>query len=177
MRSRTALAGRSASARNKRISRTRRQRGYHWEDTLVKRFNALDGWQAFRLGSPSVGLPDILAVGNADRSIYTIEAKSGTVNTLQVPTDQILRCLRWGRTFELYESQIVFAFKFLSKKRVGAGVYESRPLREHYKLWDARVPATDCVCTYDGDTYGLRDGERVPLDLDDCQMPFGTMRA
>ena len=25
---------------NKKIARTRRQRGYNWEDTLVKRFNA-----------------------------------------------------------------------------------------------------------------------------------------
>ena len=25
---------------NRRISKTRRQRGYQWEDTLVKRFNA-----------------------------------------------------------------------------------------------------------------------------------------
>ena len=39
---------------NRKVSKTRRQRGYQWEDTLVKRFNALDSWKAFRLGSPSV---------------------------------------------------------------------------------------------------------------------------
>ncbi|HZS73109.1 MAG TPA: resolvase, partial [Candidatus Nitrosotalea sp.] len=61
---------------NQRIARTRRQRGYNWEDTLVKRFNAVDGWKAFRLGSPSVGLPDILAVSTRENVIYTIEAKS-----------------------------------------------------------------------------------------------------
>ena len=60
---------------NQRIARTRRQRGYNWEDTLVKRFNATDGWKAFRLGSPSVGLPDILAVSTKENTIYTIEAK------------------------------------------------------------------------------------------------------
>jgi len=26
---------------NKKTARTRRQRGYNWEDTLVKRFNAI----------------------------------------------------------------------------------------------------------------------------------------
>ncbi|MEA2044650.1 MAG: hypothetical protein U9M99_04645, partial [Thermoproteota archaeon] len=29
---------------NKKIARTRRQRGYNWEDTLVKRFNAIKSW-------------------------------------------------------------------------------------------------------------------------------------
>ena len=43
---------------NKKSAKLRRQRGYHWEDTLVKRFNALENWKAFRLGSPSVALPD-----------------------------------------------------------------------------------------------------------------------
>ena len=48
----------------KKIAKTRRQRGYQWEDTLVKRFNSLEGWKAFRLGSPSVALPDVLVVNN-----------------------------------------------------------------------------------------------------------------
>lgn len=85
---------------NRRVARTRRQRGYNWEDTLVKRFNSTDGWKAFRLGSPSVGLPDILAVSTKENTIYTIEAKSGTNTTLQVPYDQITRCLKWIHTFE-----------------------------------------------------------------------------
>ena len=64
--------------KTQKISRTRRQRGYQWEDTLVKRFNKLDNWKAFRLGSPSVALPDILSLNNEDSIIFTIEAKSGT---------------------------------------------------------------------------------------------------
>ena len=92
----------SINFRNKRIARTRRQRGYNWEDTLVKRFNSLNNWKAFRLGSPSVALPDILAVSSQESTIYTIEAKSGTGTTLRVPNDQILRCLRWTKTFDLY---------------------------------------------------------------------------
>ena len=72
---------------NKKTARIRRQRGYNWEDTLVKRFNALQYWKAFRLGSPSVALPDVLAVNNHESMIFTIEAKSGTGTTLQVPFD------------------------------------------------------------------------------------------
>ncbi len=158
---------------NKKIARTRRQRGYHWEDTLVKRFNALEGWKGFRLGSPSVGLPDILAVSTKNSTIFTIEAKSGTTNSLVVPFDQIERCLKWTSTFELYNTRkVVFAFKFLSKKRIGLGLYEKRELREYYKVWDKSNRITDFACNYDGNTYSLVDGKREKLDLEDYEMPF-----
>src|SRR3989304_566807 len=109
---------------NKRIARTRRQRGYNWEDTLVKRFNALDGWKAFRLGSPSVALPDILAVSTNE------------------------------------------------KKRLAVGKYEHRELREFYKVWDESNKITDFVCTYEGKTYALVDGNRQDLELESYDMPF-----
>jgi len=158
---------------NKKIARTRRQRGYNWEDTLVKRFNALDGWKAFRLGSPSVALPDILAVNSTSNTIFTIEAKSGTGTTLHVPYDQIIRCLKWIHTFERYEiRKMVIAFKFLSKKRIGTGKYEHRQLREFYKTWDESNKITDFVCTYNGETYALVDSKRQSLELKDCLMPF-----
>lgn len=158
---------------NQRIARTRRQRGYNWEDTLVKRFNAVEGWKAFRLGSPSVGLPDILAVSTRENVIYTIEAKSGTNTTLRVPFDQIQRCLKWIHTFELYETRrMIVAFKFSSKKRIGTGKYEHRELREFFKIWDEKYPVTDFICTYDGDTYAMSEGKRQPLKLESCVMPF-----
>src|SRR5690242_7283142 len=158
---------------NKKIARTRRQRGYNWEDTLVKRFNATYGWKAFRLGSPSVALPDILAVSTSANTIFTIEAKSGTGTTLPVPYDQIIRCLKWINTFELYQTRkMILAFKFLSKKRIGTGKYEHRQLREFYKVWDESNPITDCVCTYDGKTYALVNGKRQKLELENYQMPF-----
>ena len=166
----------STSERNKKISRTRRQRGYNWEDTLVKRFNALDGWKAFRLGSPSVALPDILAVSTSVNTIFTIEAKSGTGTTLQVPYDQIMRCLKWIHTFELYKTRkMIIAFKFLSKKRIGTGKYEHRQLREFYKIWDESNEITNFVCTYEGKTYALVNGERQKLVLKDHTMPFQSM--
>src|SRR5574338_386475 len=157
---------------NKRVARTRRQRGYNWEDTLVKRFNALDNWKAFRLGSPSVALPDILAVSTSANTIFTIEAKSGTGTTLQVPYDQIIRCLKWIHTFELYNTRkTIIAFKFLSKKRIGTGKYEHRQLREFFKIWDESNKITDFVCTYEGETYALVNGNRQKLLLEDYQMP------
>jgi len=161
------------SERNKKIARTRRQRGYNWEDTLVKRFNALDCWKAFRLGSPSVALPDILAVSTNENTIFTIEAKSGTGTTLYVPYDQIMRCLKWIHTFELYKTRkMIIAFKFLSKKRIGTGKYEHRQLREFYKTWNELNQITDFVCTYEGATYALVNGKRQKLVLEDCKMPF-----
>ncbi len=159
--------------KNIRAARKRRQRGYHWEDTLVKRFNELEGWKAFRLGSPSVSLPDVLAVSTKDSTIFTIEAKSGTVTSLPVPSDQIERCLNWAKTFDIYKTRkVILAFKFLSKKRIGIDQYESRQLREFYKVWDESKEITDCVCTYEGKTYGLIEGKRISLHLEDYQVPF-----
>ncbi|NIP62074.1 MAG: resolvase [Nitrosopumilaceae archaeon] len=163
----------SSRKENKKVARTRRQRGYHWEDTIVKRFNSLDNWNAFRLGSPSVGLPDILAINSKDSSLFTIEAKSGTTNSLQVPFDQIERCLRWAHTFELYSTRrVILAFKFLSKKRVGKSLYESRELKEYFKEWNNENKVTDCVCDYNGDVYALKNGQRYKLGLNDYTMPF-----
>ena len=160
---------------NRRISQTRRQRGYQWEDTLVKRFNALDSWKAFRLGSPSVALPDILCVNNHESKIFTIEAKSGTGTSLMVPFDQITRCMNWTENFTIYNNRkVIFAFKFLSKKRIGKGEYEKRELREYYKIWDSKQPLINIVCKYDGSVYGLNDGEKVKLKLNDYLMPFNS---
>ncbi len=162
-------------SKNKKIARIRRQRGYHWEDTIVKRFNALDDWKAFRLGSPSVALPDVLVVSGKSSTIFTIEAKSGTGNTLQVPFDQIIRCLNWTNTFGLYKTRkVILAFKFLSKKRIGVGKYESRELREFFKVWDETKNAIDFVCTYEGKTYAIQNRKRAKLNLKDYKMPFQT---
>ncbi|RDJ31043.1 MAG: resolvase [Crenarchaeota archaeon] len=161
------------SKNNKKIARTRRQRGYHWEDTIVKRFNKLENWEAFRLGSPRVALPDILTVNNQERILFTIEAKSGTNNTLQVPYDQISRCLKWTETFKVYKTRnVILAFKFLSKKRIGVGQYESRELREFFKVWHKGDEIMDCVCTYEGEVYGLKEKTRFKINLKDYEMPF-----
>ena len=157
----------------KKIAKTRRQRGYQWEDSLVKRFNKIDNWKAFRLGSPSVALPDILTVNNKDSVLYTIEAKSGTGTTLTVPFDQIIRCLNWTNNFQVYKTrEVILAFKFLSKKRIGVGKYEKRELREFFKIWNSKRTPIDIVCKYDGDTYTLKDGKKKKMSLKDYKMPY-----
>lgn len=154
-------------------ARLRRRRGYNWEDLLVKRFNCTDGWHAFRLGSPSVGLPDVLAVNNEQSSIFVIEAKSGANTGLSVPPNQIIRCQEWCNILGVYKRrQVILAFKFLSKKRISTGKYKSRTLHEYYKIWDPVIEPRECVCSYDGHTYTLTDKVRTDISLKDCQMPF-----
>ena len=163
------------SKNHQKAARTRRQRGYQWEDTLVKRFNSAENWKAFRLGSPSIALPDVLAVNTKEKSIFTIEAKSGTSNSLPVPFDQIERCLKWVETFDIYKKRkVILAFKFLSKKRIGLGIYENRELREFFKVWDNSLPITNCVCTYEGKVFVKISGERKEIKLKDHKMPFKT---
>ena len=160
---------------NRKIAKTRRQRGYNWEDTVVKRFNKLDSWKAFRLGSPSVALPDILCVNNVDSMIFTIEAKSGTGTSLTVPFDQIIRCMGWTNNFTVYKTRkVVLAFKFLSKKRIGKGEYEKRELREFYKIWNVKKKPINVVCKYDGTVYGLNNGRKTKLKLKDYKMPYNS---
>ncbi|MFQ5781628.1 MAG: resolvase [Nitrosopumilus sp.] len=160
---------------NQKAARTRRQRGYQWEDTIVKRFNNTAKWKAFRLGSPSIALPDVLAVNTKESTIFTIEAKSGTSTSLPVPADQIQRCLEWIKTFDIYKKRnVLLTFKFLSKKRIGLGKYESRELREFYKIWDESLEITDCVCTYEGKFFAKIDGIRKEIVLKECKMPFKT---
>ena len=173
MRSNLKIKNKTKLLNFKKIAQTRRQRGYNWEDTLVKRFNKLENWKAFRLGSPSVALPDILCVNNQESMIFTIEAKSGTGTTLTVPFDQITRCLNWTNNFTVYKTRkVVLAFKFLSKKRIGVGKYEKRELREFYKVWNERKSPIDIVCKYDGTTYALIEGEKEKMNLIDYGMPF-----
>ncbi|RNJ80156.1 MAG: resolvase [Nitrosopumilus sp. B06] len=173
----TARSGPKSTVRNggRKGARLRRQRGYHWEDTLVKRFNGIDGWSAFRLGSPSTGLPDVLAVSTTKNTIFAIEAKSGSGTALYVPAEQIQRCMVWVKTFGRYKKRdVLLAFKFLSKKRVGTGKYESRQLREYYKAWNLDLNAADCVCTYDGRLYSRTGKIRTEMYLKERVMPFKT---
>ena len=155
-----------------RSARLRRRRGYRWEDILVKRLNGVGGWRAFRLGSPSVALPDVLAVNTEDRAILIVEAKSGAKTSLSVPPNQIQRCLDWRNMFDIYDTRtVILAFKFLAKKRLDSGAYERRIMREYYKVWDPAVEPVECVCAYDGQTYALIDKTRQQMEMDDYSMP------
>ena len=166
--------GGGASENNRAAAKTRRQRGYVWEETLVRRFNGLENWRAFRLGSPSPGLPDILAVNTKTKHLVVIEAKSGSGTSLSVPPEQIERCQEWLRIFSAYKKRhLVLAYKFHSKKRVGLAQYRRRELREFYKVLGQRTKAAECVCTYDGDLFARHNNKmrKIPTE---CVMPFET---
>lgn len=156
-----------------RSARTRRQRGYRWEDVLVKRLNSCDGWRAFRLGSPSVGLPDVVAANAKLDTMLAIEAKSGSRNAVHVPADQIERCVNWLDAFGRYSNRHpVLAFKFISKRWRGVGLYEKRQRREYFKLWNPRRKACDLVCRYDGSLYVPTNGDGKRIRLANFAMPF-----
>jgi Holliday junction resolvase len=162
------------------LGNIRRSRGYAFEHTLVQKLNN-GPWQARRLGGSSTGLPDIVAVNNADSILLTIEAKSGTSDILYVPQDQLERCMIIRDMFGVYSTRhIILAFKFMNKKRFkrkNKTVYESRKLVEYYKIADL-VLDSSCndlpiiKCTYDGKTYALNKNKTVPLDLPSYGMPF-----
>lgn len=143
-------------------ARTRRQRGYAWEDTLVKRLRR-NGWMAFRLGSPSIGLPDIVATRKD--VMIAIEAKSGTTNTLRVEQDQILRCINWLDAFGAYTNRYaILAFKFSIKRWKSINNYKIREKREYIKLWDNRLEISDIICRYDGSIMNSKKESITMLD-------------
>lgn len=115
-----------------KLARTRKKRGYDWEDAIVKRFLE-KGWVAMRLGSPSIHLPDVLAIDNHSMVILAIEAKSGTRNSIVIPGPQVERTYQFVESFKAYkERKVILAVKFLSKKRVASGKYTRRKRREFF---------------------------------------------
>ncbi len=165
-----------------KTNRTRRQRGYNFERELVNRINCSKGWKALRLGSPSVSLPDIIAVNNKESIILAIEAKSSSTNIIRVPLDQIARCYNILETFSLYKHRYaILALKFISKRWKRAYTYEQRGLREYYKLCEYVFDLGNCssddasiVCRYDGSLYYNNNGKSIPLILKDFTMPFNN---
>jgi len=63
---------------------------------------------------------------------------------------------------------------FYQKKRIDIGKYESRELREFFKVWDESLKITDCVCTYEGDIFSLENRKRSKISLEDYPMPFNS---
>lgn len=161
------------------MGNTSRWRGYNFEYTLVKRFNYLDNWYARRFGGSSTGFPDIVAVNNNERMLLTLEAKTGTSDSLYVPPDQIERCAKILDVFGLYEKKYaILAFKFMSKRRFrnkdNSG-YQHRQIHEYYKiandlLGKKRIPTVKC--TYDGRTFIIVNEVAKPIKLTDYVMPF-----
>lgn len=162
-------------------SQTRRQRGYAWERTIARRFQK-EGWKAVRLGSPSIELPDVMAVSDRFSTIFAIEAKSGAGTTLYVPRDQVFRCIDWVRMFGKYtHREFILAFKFLGKKRMADGTHVARERKEYFftgtRWWIDYFNESEIdtiACTYEGETYGIAKGERVHDERMQMGCPFNN---
>lgn len=115
------------TARNK----LSRQRGYAFENWIVKEIGSYPYWGCRRLGGSSTGLPDVMAsyaktvpenkhasIMKWKTIIMAIEAKEGEDNTLYVEREQIKRC--YAAITALWQSiddkWILLAFKFLRNK-------------------------------------------------------------
>ncbi len=169
-----------------KTNRTRRQRGYNFERDLVQRINACNGWKALRLGSPSVSLPDIIAVNNSASILLAIEAKSTSTNMVRIPLDQIVRCFKILDTFALYKHRYaILALKFMSKRWKKAYTYEHRGIREYYRVCYAEISDiisnnnsnkdASIVFRYDGSISINNDDKNdnyLQLTLQDFTMPF-----
>ena len=152
----------------KKINKTRRQRGYAFETSLVSKFKNIPGWDARRLGSPSTNLPDVFARNDFTKSVVAIEAKSGTTGMLYVPDDQIQRCIGWVNMFAIYNNKsVVLAFKFSQKKRITSVLYTHRPLKIYYKVWPLGMKPCKVSCDYQGNTFTYQNETREPIDLED----------
>jgi Holliday junction resolvase len=161
-----------------RLNRIRRNRGYSFEHVLVQKLNR-NVWNARRLGGSSANLPDIIAVNNKESIFLSIEAKSGTSDSLYVPSDQIQRCFQIRDMFRVYKTaHVVLAFKFMQKRRIreeGKTLYIHRKLQEYYKIADkySRMRELPVIkCTYDGNTYEIRNSETRKCNLKNYIMPF-----
>jgi len=162
-----------------KLNRTRRNRGYSFEHVLVQKLNSNIPWRARRLGGSSANLPDIIAVNNKESIFLSIEAKSGTSDTLYVPPDQIQRCFQIRDMFRVYKTaHVVLAFKFMQKRRIreeGKTVYIHRKLQEYYKIADkySKMKNLPVIkCTYDGRTYELMNSHTRRCIMKDYVMPF-----
>lgn len=147
---------------NKKINKTRRNRGYVFEKYIVKKFQNYKDWSAVRLGSPSTEIPDVFAVSDHYGVICAIEAKSGTSYRLYVPQDQIERCIRWVKMFEKYEKIVILAFKFKAET-------QGRELRYFYKIFPLHIRPRQLSCDYDGVIHEIGTDGNAIVKMEDFE--------
>jgi Holliday junction resolvase len=136
---------------NKKTSRTRRERGYAFENGIARLFNSIPSWTARRLGSPSTGLPDVMCINNSRSTMIAVEAKSTRQDMAYVPRDQVERCMEWVGHFQGYDvKKVMLAFKF-------GQVPGKRRLRYFYKAFPAGSAAGAVKCDYDGNLWTRPD--------------------
>ena len=106
------------------MGRLGRRRGYDFENTIARRYNAC-GWRVWRLGALAGRPPDILAVG--PDSIHVHELKTTTGNSVRIPAYQIANCADLASAFGRYEGRAVLSARF------------GRTAEYHY-VWDGADP-------------------------------------
>ncbi len=93
-----------------------KKRGYDWEDKIVKIFRK-KGWKALRLGSPSIHLPDVIAIDDKHNALVAVEAKASRNDKIYVPLEEINRLFNFLNIFGAYKNkEAVLAIKFLKVK-------------------------------------------------------------
>lgn len=124
-----------------------RERGYRFENRLAKRYNR-HGWKAWRLGASSIGLPDILAVGAAAINVHELKTTIG--GSVNIPTNQIARCVEVAAAFERYEGRVILSAFFANRA-------------EYHYLWLGGEPEPVTINKH-GKTSG---GEVLPRTWED----------
>jgi len=157
---------------NKNTNNTRRQRGYAFENHIVQMFNDISGWNAKRLGSPSIALPDVMCLNDYYKTMIAIEAKSTVQNYAYVPKDQIERCRDWVNMFGIYNSKyVVLAFKFGQTTNMVKGKLETRKLRYYYKVFPHNSFAPSQIrADYDGNIMIKENNVFIPLVMENFKI-------
>lgn len=129
-----------------------RDRGYAFENDMVRQINRNSGWQAFRLGGTAVELPDILAIHNRHKTIQVYELKSGQDGNLYVRASQVQRCIDWCDRLAAYDFRhVILSFRFHSRGRNG------RRKKAEYNFEYPYHGAADVKCNYNGECRARRE--------------------
>jgi len=158
---------------NKKINQTRRQRGYTFENTIVKKLNDSSNWSAKRLGSPSTALPDVMGINDMYKTVIAIEAKSTLGNLVYIPQDQIERCKDWVNQFGVYDIKIVIlAFKFGQTIQKIKDKLVSRKLTYFYKVFPHKtIPPCEVRGDFHGNTWRkIDDGSWVVIEMENFKI-------
>jgi len=157
---------------NKKINKTRKQRGYTFENYIVQKFNDVSGWNAKRLGSPSTALPDVMCLNDYYKTMIAIEAKSTVQNYAYVPQDQIERCRDWVNMFGVYDSKhVILAIKFGRVCNGSKGKLETRKLRYYYKIFPhKRFTPSQIRVDYDGNIMIKSNDDWMDIVLEDFKI-------
>ena len=106
-----------------KVNRTRRTRGYTFEDKIRKKVNEIDNqrlWYCRRLGGSSTGLPDLVITFNQYMgALVAMECKSTKDKyVLEIPADQVWRCVDVLDVFGMYGCKwVCFAFYFAKSEK------------------------------------------------------------